>query len=437
MTGETMATKIQYPKRARRMLQVRDCTVAICANNNPGSVLLSTFLFWYDHPRNGDVYDGDFFTICRTQAEIEEQACNQISVKTIHDAAVPVLCLLGYLDVQEKMNGNIYKINIKRIIAAFAAYDQGNKQLKEFIKSASQLENSLIEITPNELENSLINKRNLQLQLEKVLIRIRESSNCKRGRKPRKQATPDSEISSLENSRDLRDITNRECNSETPSQKPPQSAHAYTPTTQSTLDFPVVTTATGNTSNTKNTGKGKPGSQPVKPIIFLSEDEQRVYNWYCHIPQHAGIQPDINETLKKRMGQLVPLVHSQEEMNELYNYTRAQPFMRGKGIQPGNLVKYGPAWRSTLPEQQTDAPTTNDQPDDENQLILWTRHPWDQFDDLLENYWYRFEYMTLAEARQYEYDTYGPMVPKQRREIEQCLKEEAEGKKQRPLVPVA
>src|SRR5712672_2745684 len=95
--SEQPRPKMRYPKG--RIVLVRDSTVAICLNNNPGAVLLSTLLFWYDNPHKFDTYQGDDFTLCRTQAAISEQACRQIDVKTIHDTAVPLLQLLGYLSV--------------------------------------------------------------------------------------------------------------------------------------------------------------------------------------------------------------------------------------------------------------------------------------------------------------------------------------------------
>src|SRR5438876_10690963 len=98
--SEKSERKIRYPKG--RMVVVRDSTVAVSLNNNPGAVLLSTLLFWHDTPWKFDTYDEkeQTFTMCRTQAAIEEQACHQIDVKTIHDTAVPLLQLLGYLTVK-------------------------------------------------------------------------------------------------------------------------------------------------------------------------------------------------------------------------------------------------------------------------------------------------------------------------------------------------
>lgn len=205
--------KMVYPKKAKRMLQVRECTVAICNNNNPASVLLSAFLFWYDYPRNGDTCQDGKFTICRTQTDIEHAACNQIDVKTIHDTAVPFLQLFGYLTVKEKMNGNIYIIDIDRVIAAFAAFEGGDKSLRDFLKSSLQLESALIIIPQNELEATLNNKRQLYLQLERVLIATRADSNCKRGRKPKREAALEAEkkhtetLETLEITRERENLT--------------------------------------------------------------------------------------------------------------------------------------------------------------------------------------------------------------------------------------
>src|SRR5207302_6994058 len=132
-----------------------------------------TLLFWYEHPHKFDTYEGDDFILCRTQEEIVAQSCNQIDVKTIHDAAVPLLQLFGYLSIKEKMNGNIYTLHLDRILAAYAAYEGGEKKLRKFLKEAlaqKQLEFSPIVMNDEQLEKSLINKRYFQLELEKVLI---------------------------------------------------------------------------------------------------------------------------------------------------------------------------------------------------------------------------------------------------------------------------
>jgi hypothetical protein len=207
---QTAVRKITYPKG--RMVVVRDCTVAICMNNNPGATLLSTFLFWYEHPHQFDTYQGDDFTVCRTQARIEEQACNQIDAKTIHDTAVPLLTLLGYLTVKEKMNGNLYTLHMDRITAAYTAYEQGEKALKTFLKSSLQLEAAPIRIPEDELEFVLINKRQLYLQLEKVLIAIGADSHCKRGRKPKPKAEQEA-ISENDRPLEREENNNRELSS--------------------------------------------------------------------------------------------------------------------------------------------------------------------------------------------------------------------------------
>src|SRR6266704_244077 len=209
-SGKVERTKMRYPKG--RMVVVRDSTVPISLNNNPGAVLLSTLLFWYDNPWKLDTYDEkeQTFTMCRTQAAIEEQACHQIDVKTIHDTAVPLLQLLGYLTVKEKMNGNIYILHMDRIFAAYAAYEQGTEKLKSYLKASLQLESALIKMNDAELESALINKRGLYLQLERVLIVTRADSNCKRGRKPKPQETSEAISEDTENIREYRENNNRE-----------------------------------------------------------------------------------------------------------------------------------------------------------------------------------------------------------------------------------
>ena len=216
-------SKLAYPKG--RLLLVRDCTVDICLKNNPGAVLLSVLLFWYDNPHKGDFYDAEkgTFTVCRTQEDIEQQACNQIDVKTIHDVAVPFLQLFGFLDIKEKMFGNLYTLDIRHVEDAFAALGKGAEYLKGFLLSSLQLEKFLIELTEDQLEKTLIDKRFLLLQLEKVLIQNREISNCKRGRKPRSQAPLVTDFRNTEIIRDSIEIdTKRDSGAFAPSDFLPQ-----------------------------------------------------------------------------------------------------------------------------------------------------------------------------------------------------------------------
>jgi len=211
-------SKLAYPKG--RLLLVRDCTVDICLKNNPGSVLLSVLLFWYDNPHKGDFYNEQegTFTVCRTQEDIELQSCDQIDAKTIHNVAVPLLQLFGYLEIKEKMYGNLYTVNIRQVEAAYAAYSKGPGALVQFLKSSVQLEKFLIELTEDELEKILINKKFLLLQLEKILIQNRKISNCKRGRKPRLQATSEAKTQNIEILRDSIEIdTKRESSAFAPS----------------------------------------------------------------------------------------------------------------------------------------------------------------------------------------------------------------------------
>jgi len=220
--------KVQYPEKCA-MLLVRDCTVAICCNNNPGSVLLSTFLFWHDHPRTGDYYDEKThtFTMCRTQAEIQIQSCNQIDTKTIHDTAVPLLQLFGYLTVKEKMNGNLYTLHMDRINAAYAVC-RNPQTLHQFLKSSLQLESAPIRIAEAQLEPTLINKRALYFQLARVLIVTRADSYCKRGRKPKQQAPSDDNFPPTENKREFLETSNRENEEENdpPPSSPPEVFHS-------------------------------------------------------------------------------------------------------------------------------------------------------------------------------------------------------------------
>src|SRR5260221_10043017 len=110
---------------------------------------------------------------------------HEMTEKTLHKVAVPALLLLGYIDLEEYLTMTCYIVHVDRVREALLAYRKGDKQLEQCIRSYVQLEKFLIGI---QLEKFPIDRKSFLSQLEKVLIAIRNSSNLKRGRKPRSEA---------------------------------------------------------------------------------------------------------------------------------------------------------------------------------------------------------------------------------------------------------
>jgi hypothetical protein len=189
---------VQYPDD--KFLAVRPCLVAICFGNRPAAKLLGTLLYRYnlrvenkDDAENqnaikaakGEKPDQDTtYRIFRRQAQLVEDMCGEITEKTLHDVAVPMLQLLGCLDIEEHMQSNCYIVNIEQVQEALNLYVPTAKeqpQLEDFLINHIQLEKFLI--STNELEKFLIDKKNFLSGLEKVLIYNRNISNLKRGPK--------------------------------------------------------------------------------------------------------------------------------------------------------------------------------------------------------------------------------------------------------------
>jgi hypothetical protein len=189
---------VKYPDD--KFLAVRPCLVAICLDNRPAAKLLGALLYRYnlrtenkDDAENhnavksakGEQPDQDIsYRIFRRQSQLVDDMCGELTEKTLHDVAVPMLQLLGYLDLEEYMQANCYILNMEQIQQALDLYIPTNEtqsKLRQFVIDHIRLENFLI--TPAELEKSLIDKKYFLLQLEKVLIQNRKVSNYKRGRK--------------------------------------------------------------------------------------------------------------------------------------------------------------------------------------------------------------------------------------------------------------
>jgi hypothetical protein len=188
---------VSFPEE--EMLIVRPCLTAICYGNKPAAKLLSVLLYRYSIRKeskddaeninelraseNIEASQDTSLRIYRKQEQLVKDMCGEITGKTLHDVAVPVLQLLGYLDIDESSYIHCYELHLDMVVQALELYKKGDKQLEKFIQTnfQQQLEKFLIEA---ELEKFLINKNYFSLQLEKVLIVNRNNSNCKRGRKP-------------------------------------------------------------------------------------------------------------------------------------------------------------------------------------------------------------------------------------------------------------
>ncbi len=190
---------VEFPEET--ILVVRPSLDAICLDIKPAAKLLSELLYrcsirkehQQDAQNMNEVaseqgQEGTQDTtlrIYRTQAQLVENMIHEMTEKTLHKVAVPALLLLGYIDLEEYLTMNCYIVHVDRVREALLAYRKGDKQLEQCIRSYVQLEKFLIGI---QLEKFPIDRKSFLSQLEKVLIAIRNSSNLKRGRKPRSEA---------------------------------------------------------------------------------------------------------------------------------------------------------------------------------------------------------------------------------------------------------
>ncbi len=191
---------VEFPEET--ILVVRPSLDAICLDIKPAAKLLSELLYRCsirkEHQQDAqnmndlaseqgqEATQDTTLRIYRTQAQLVGNMIHEMTEKTLHKVAVPALLLLGYIDLEEYLSMNCYIVHIDRVREALLAYRQGDRQLDEYIRSHIQLELFPIDI---QLENFPIDRKKFLLQLEKVLIAIRKSSNLKRGRKPRSEET--------------------------------------------------------------------------------------------------------------------------------------------------------------------------------------------------------------------------------------------------------
>lgn len=192
---------VSFPEE--NVLIVRPSLKAICYQIGPAAKLLAALLYRYsirqEHQAEAENINdlrgnNDQDTTCkiyRRQSQLVEDMCGEITEKTLHDVAVPTLQVLGYLDVEEHMACNCYILNIPAIEVAMDIYKKHPECLDKFLADNMPLEKFLIDKNfflsaqkdENGLEIFLIDKKKFQSGLEKFLIQIRKSSNCRRGRK--------------------------------------------------------------------------------------------------------------------------------------------------------------------------------------------------------------------------------------------------------------
>lgn len=165
---------MKYPEE--RILIIRPCLKAICMGIKPAAKLLSLLLYYARNCRE----DEATFTLTCTQSDLLRDLIGEMDVKTLHNVAIPVLRLLGYVDV----NGSSYRYEyIVDVALAQHAIDHSgdSKQLEKILIASIRQQlgkfPEQLEILPNELGKILI-------ELEKFLIPFRKIPNSSRGRKP-------------------------------------------------------------------------------------------------------------------------------------------------------------------------------------------------------------------------------------------------------------
>jgi hypothetical protein len=170
---------VNYPKN-ERMLIIRPCVKAICLKVKPAARLLSHLLYL---ARNCDEQATTFSVSC-TQEEIIGGLIEEIDVKTLHKTAIPMLRLLGFLDVDGSTYRYTYTIHLDLIQQCLSLY-QDQEQLENLliVSMQKQLVDWGIQLvrTPIEIVKS-------RIVSDKLLIVIRQTANSKRGRKPKQEA---------------------------------------------------------------------------------------------------------------------------------------------------------------------------------------------------------------------------------------------------------
>ena len=213
---------MKYPEN-EPLLIVRPCLKFICLGIRPAAKLLSLLLYY---ARNCSEDQAEYTFSC-TQDELIEGLIDEMDVKTLHRSAIPVLRLLGYLDVDGSSYRYHYTIHLDLIRHLLGNYKDKQKVSKIIVISmVEQLEKLPTEIDKfpivfslqqlekclNEIDKCPIELDKLPIELEKCLIPFRQMSNSKRGRKPRLEAIPKPQfrkpqiIESNKNNKNTRDL---------------------------------------------------------------------------------------------------------------------------------------------------------------------------------------------------------------------------------------
>src|SRR5579885_986632 len=297
--------KMSYP--VEPMLVIRTCIKAICCKSSAAAILLSVLLYWYD--RSEDECENGLFTVYRTQEQLVIDACEEITARTLHDVAAPVLQALGYIQISKNSAGkDLYSVYVNQVKAALEAYKSGT--LKQFIKAIldAELEKFRIQIDFEELEKFPIELEKFRYQLEKILIPIRKISNSKIGRKPASQEAQEGKGQAPENNEITKRIDKREGKASAKrSDLPSQSVKSSSSKKPQLTDMPTLFSSKDKS-------------------VALTEDEQRVYELWCNITltlkngekrrlYAEGYKPEVKQSMKEPFKKLAPLIQTQEEMD--------------------------------------------------------------------------------------------------------------------------
>src|SRR6266446_2129654 len=101
---------MKYPEN-ERILIVRPCLKAICLGVRSASKLLSVMLY---RARNVPEQE-TIFTFTCNQDELVHDLCEELTTKQIHNMAIPVLQLLGYLEVDGSGFRHKYTLHLDRV----------------------------------------------------------------------------------------------------------------------------------------------------------------------------------------------------------------------------------------------------------------------------------------------------------------------------------
>ena|SRR5260221_622812 len=360
-----MAKKMQYPKE--QILIVRPSLKAICCQNKPASKLLSVLLYWYDHAT--EETPEDTFTVYRTQDQLVTDACDELTVKTLHDIAAPFLQALGYITIEQHKNGKVYyTVNIGRVSSALKAYTLGT--LNDLLRARidGEIEKFLIQIDPLEIEIFLDEIEIFLFKLEKLLFPNRNISNSTRGHKPRPEAAPEAKSAAIEKRESNRGIY----------REGKKAANAARPTRgniiQPAFNLPAKDTEVVRKQDyPPNMGSAKNGLPPLAPppnsenghkpekppTIVLAPEAQAVFDEWCKMPWFKT-PPALQSNDPEHLRKLAAYQPTAETMLKAKKWATSAAvdtngWYKGKAWRLAFLAKELPNWLSSIPDE-TPAP---------------------------------------------------------------------------------